>query len=323
MREPSEPTIAAYRKSPLEDFAGFEAGYVGSKLRPRASAKALSAAERELGFALPQSVRALYRICNGVIILRTDRKLAPFFRVLPLDEVTGLYRQLSNAWPTPFQYFPFTDTNDSNPYAVFCNGPLKGRILHIRHDDYSYPAFRSLHSFLRSMWRLAYNCVDTDLLKEWHDFALRNPARTAEDDAAGMKLLHSATSLKLTTEWRNLFHQWAAALVAPERINELGQILDSGDEYRRSAAVERLTHIESPNAAGVLRRFENERQAFLRRCKNELAAAGLQVLKEEEEVFSIKKIGLVNLMFYFGDRRSPSVFADLSEALRRTRESNK
>jgi len=323
MSEPWEPIIGAYRKSPLEELAGFETCYVASKLLPAASAKALFAAERELGFTLPKSIRALYSICNGGVIPKTDRKLAPYFRLLPLEEAIALSRQLADAWPMPFQHFPFTDTNDSNPYGAFCNGPLKGHILHIRHDDFSYPAFRSLRSFLQAVWRLAYNCGPTDLLEEWHDFAMWNPARTAQDDAAGLKLLQLGALPRLTGEWRNRYHQWAAALLAPERINELAQILDSGDEYRRSAAIERLTHIESSKAAGVVRRFENERDAFLRRCIKELAAAGFQVLKHEGEVLSVKQVGLVNVMHYFDDRRKARVWTELLEHLSKIRESNR
>src|SRR5262245_26159338 len=156
MSQPWEPIVAMYRPNPLEEFAGRAAGSVRSKLRPGATSKALAAAERELGFALPPTVRALYRTCDGAVIPRTDRKLAPYFRLLPLQEAVALHRQLASFWSTPFRYFAFTDTNDSNVYAVVCDGPLKGRILHIRHDDDAYPAFRSLRSLLRAVWRLAY-----------------------------------------------------------------------------------------------------------------------------------------------------------------------
>src|SRR5262249_50960144 len=322
MSQPWEPIVAMYRPNPLEEFAGRAAGHVRSKLRPGASSKTLAAAEKKLGFALPPTVRALYRTCDGVVVPKTDRKLAPYIRLLPLQEAVALHRQLASLWGTPFRYFAFTDTNDSDPYAVICDGSLKGRILHIRHDDEWYPAFRSLRSFLRAVWRLAYHLAPTttDLLREWHDYALWTPARTAADDAAGMKLLHSAASPRLTSEWRDCWRRWAAAMIAAERINELPQILDSGDDYPCSAAIERLSHIEAPRAAAVLRRFENERKAFLRRCRNELAAAGFQVLKEEGDVFSIRRMsGGFAPMSYFGARRKPHVFADIVQRVREIR----
>jgi hypothetical protein len=37
--------------------------------------------------------------------------------------------------PEVWGYFPFTDCNDSNPYCVCCNGPLRGRVVHVFHDD--------------------------------------------------------------------------------------------------------------------------------------------------------------------------------------------
>lgn len=242
----------------LHPFVGKYATWVNADLEPGATVEQIAAAEADLGFSLPPSLRSFYTISNGMTVSTPAEKI----RLLSLEEAVFFFHQLTDFYkgvlpyiPDHFQFFPFTDFNDSNHYAVCCTEPLTGRIVHLLHDDFAYLAFRSLRSFLTTLWCVIYHEYHPDLLRDWCDFAQSNPARTLEDDAAGMELLRIASSPETLLEWAHLWRKWAAVLLAPERAREFRDIISTGDENCRRVVVERLEHIEIPSAAVVLEQY--------------------------------------------------------------------
>jgi hypothetical protein len=250
----------------LRPFVGKYATWVDADLELGATPEQIAVAEAELGFSLPPSVRSLYTICNGMTVSTPTEEI----RLLSLEEAVSLFHRLIDFYKGAlpyisdhFQFFPFTDFNNSNHYAVCCTEPLIGRIVHLLHDDFEYLAFRSLRSFLRTLWCVVHNEYHHDLLEEWCDFAQSNPARTPEDDLAGMDLLRIAASPETSQEWAHLWRRWAALLLAPERAKELWDIISVADEECRKVAVERLEYIETSGAAVVLEQYHWSKLKFL------------------------------------------------------------
>lgn len=242
----------------LHPFVGKYATWVDADLELGATAEQIAAAEADLGFSLPPSLRSLYTICNGITVPTPNEEI----RLLSLEEAVFFFHLLTDFYkgvlpyiPEHFQFFPFTDFNNSNHYAVCCTEPLIGRIVHLPHDDFAYLAFRSLRSFLTTLWCVVNYEYHHDLLEDWCDFAQSNPARTLEDDAAGMELLRIASSPQTSIEWAHLWREWAAVLLAPERAREFWDIISTGDKNCRRVVVERLDHIEIPSAAVVLEQY--------------------------------------------------------------------
>src|SRR5215217_8218394 len=95
--------------------------------------------------------------------------------ILPLSAVSDY----ADIFEGGFGYLPFTDCNDSNPYAVCCRGPLRGKIVHIFHDDQSVVVCRDLDRFLELVIEARQSGDDVDRLPG--DYAFDHPDRTAQD----------------------------------------------------------------------------------------------------------------------------------------------
>ena len=85
---------------------------------PGATESELSDFEHDTGLQLPESVRALYATCNGVV-LRDGQ--------LEILSLAGVRQHLDGfdqfGIPERWGYFPLTDNNDSNPFCVCCSTP--------------------------------------------------------------------------------------------------------------------------------------------------------------------------------------------------------
>jgi hypothetical protein len=86
-----------------------------------ASEARLTEADLEFGFALPASLRACYRICDGGEA-ENDRSRLRLFSLKELSAYDTFRGFLLSFWGL----FPFLDNNESNPVCVCCKSPLTG-----------------------------------------------------------------------------------------------------------------------------------------------------------------------------------------------------
>ncbi len=317
--------------SVLEPFLGGLAGFNRVVLQPGATPDQFSAAERTVGFRFPPDLRRFYQACNGLTVSvirpldsdeyepkpRRSMKLnyVPAFRILPLKEAAALYHNPAGEVGFPdlqrtYGLFPFTDAYDSDTYYYGCKSALRGRIIHVRHDDYSYPASRSLKSFLRLVWRTLGMQSDLRFLREGHDFSDWIPLRTPEDDLAARELLRLAAGESLTKEVRHLCRQWAAAMLSPESLEEFAEILDRGNETGRTIAYGRLCHIASPGADRLLRAYHRKKQRFLESLQNAFERAGFDA-RPKEGSLHVKGVGHMNVEQLFTERHDPKILRDV------------
>ena len=165
---------------------------LGATLRPGADEATLARAEASHGVRFPEDVRAFYRVTDGLVLEDLDLEMLPLssFGPLagPLNEGHG--------------YAPFTESNDSNPYAVCCAGPLLGFVVHLYHDNETVLVCRSLGRFLdlvaerqrqvpgateEQMADLVFCCNSLA-----GDLAFDRPERTADDARIGDELIRYA-----------------------------------------------------------------------------------------------------------------------------------
>jgi cell wall assembly regulator SMI1 len=150
---------------------------------PGATDQQLQEFEAKTKLTLPDSLKELYRISNGLVLEEGALKLHT------LDEALQYPKWF---FRTPWGYVPLVDNNDSNPWCVCCKPPLHLHVVQVMHDDDSELKFRSLESFLTAMPAFAKS-------KQWilddlpGDFD--GPKRTPEDIQRGKELLAMADDI--------------------------------------------------------------------------------------------------------------------------------
>jgi hypothetical protein len=127
---------------------------VGAAPKPGATPAELDAFEARTGLSLPPQLRAFYGATNGLTIdgggsRYVSMRPAAWMKILPFAEVMQYVEGMRRyGIPQVWGYLPFTDCNDSNPYCVCCNGPLRNRVVHVFHDDVARLKFWELDRFL-------------------------------------------------------------------------------------------------------------------------------------------------------------------------------
>lgn len=161
----------------LRDLAA-DAGF-----RPRAGATpaAIARTEVALGVRLPGEVADLWAFSDGMAGNGVEL-LSP-----------AAVEQYAGVFLGGFGYVPLTDCNDSNPYAVCCENPLRGVVAHVFHDDEPQLVCRGLGRFLEFV---AEARAGGDVSRIDGDFAFDRPARTAEDAATAGELVRAAGGWK-------------------------------------------------------------------------------------------------------------------------------
>jgi hypothetical protein len=278
---------------------------VGAALTPGATATELDAFEARTGLSLPPQLRAFYGSTNGLTIDGGGRmKILPLAEVMPYVESMREY-----GIPQVWGYFPFTDFNDSNPYCVCCNGPLRNRVVHVFHDDVAELKFWDLGRFLGA---LAAAFVGEG---EHHPEPDRLPGeytpdredRTEDEVRTGLELLRLAdglTDVELDDALR-----FAIDLLSEGEVDEVVRLLETGDEYTRREAAVRLGAMKSPRAADALRLHREETARFVAECVTALRAAGLDITDVRQNAACLKPGPIwLNLPAWFHRRREPGVY---------------
>ena len=280
---------------------------VPAALNPGATATELDAYEARTGLSLPPQLRAFYGSTNGLTI--DSVWPADWMKILPLADVLT-YVEGMREWGIPqvWGYFPFTDCNDSNPYCVCCNGPLRSRVVHVFHDDVAQLKFRDLGRWLDAVAAAvvskgAYPSMD----RLPGEYTSGREDRTEDEVRTGLELLRLADGL--TDEELHDALRFAIDLLSEAEVEEVVWLLETGDEYTAPDAAARLRAMKSPRAADALGQYRRETAGFVADCVAALRAAGLEVTEVRQNTVCLTPGPIwLNLPIWFRRRREPGIY---------------
>lgn len=282
--------------------------------QPGATEDAIAAFERRTSLTLLPELRRFYLFSDGLAIDCRGE-----CRVNSLAEAEAYYNGFQQ-WGIPAQwgYFAFTDRNDSNPHCICCDGPAKGYVVRVNHDDAANIEYRSLDSFFAAVRRViaptqhAPGDEEPSLWNLPQDFSSGARERTAADVTTAHRLLACAKTLEEGSVERADAERWAITLFSDNEIDEIAGLLDSGDEYRREEAIGKLSQMASPQAQEVVQRYRREVNQFSRKAVDALKQAGLTVAEVRNGQPRLEPGGVwLNMPMFFTKRRRPTIFADI------------
>ncbi len=291
----------------------------GVNANPGASGADFGAFERETGLVLTPDLRTMYSRANGV---RINSRGA--LELLPLDRVASYVSSFhSFGTPSCWGYFPFTDLNDSNPHCVCLGGPVAGYVARVFHDDTAALEYRSVRSFVRTVLgvidlgdEVSEDDEGASLWSLSRELRPDTTDRTAADVATAHALLAFADALEPATVERADAERWAITLFSENQVAVVAQLLDTGDEYRRREAIQKLDAMTTPQAATAIQHHRTEMRTFVRQVADALGAAGLTVEVRGESVRVEPGRVHLNVPTFFTRRRSPTIMADIVQRVR-------
>jgi hypothetical protein len=177
---------------------------VGATPNPGATAAELDAFETRTGLSLPPQLRAFYGATKGLTIDGDGSRYvsvrpAAWMEILPLAKVMPYVEGMRrDGIPRVWGYFPFTDCNDSNPYCVCCNGPLRNRVVHVFHDDVAGLKFWELGRFLDAVAAAVVSKGEDNpqLDRLRGEYTSDREDRTEDEVRTGLELLRLADGLR-------------------------------------------------------------------------------------------------------------------------------
>ena len=245
---------------------------VAATPNPGATAAELDAFEARNGLSLPPQLRTFYGSTNGLTIAGGGwMKILPLAEVMPYIEGMREY-----GIPQVWGYLPFTDCNNSNPYCVCCNGPLRNRVVHVFHDNVAELKFWDLGRFLDALAAAVVSKEEDHpkLDRLPGEYTSDHEGRTKDEVRTGLELLKLAD--RLTDVELHDALRFAIYLLSEGEVDEVARLLVTGDEYTAREAAARLGAMESPRAADALRQSRREIARFVADCVAALRAAGLE-----------------------------------------------
>ncbi len=189
-------------------------------------------------------------------------------------------------WPflSDLNLLVFGDANDSNPWCVISSGPLRGMVAQISHDGDSGLRFASVREML--------HCLNE--LEDIHDLSAFGTLPPISTNAAFAsrysQLLESRAALSADHEAVSWLLQFAMDLCASTEVNQIGSLMNMGDEYVRDKALQRLRLVGTEEARVLLEADGLAFQEFQRQL---------------ERMASPEKIRRLNLPALFTNRREP------------------
>ena len=288
---------------------------VGAAPNPGATAAELDAFEARTGLSLPPQLRVFYGSTNGVTIDGGGSRYvsvlpAAWMKILPLTEVMPYVEGMRQyGIPQVWGYFPFTDCNDSNPYCVCCNGPLRNRVVHVFHDDVAELKFWDLGRFLDAVAAAVVSKGEDhpELDRLPGDYTSDREDRTEDEVRTGLELLRLANGLT-DVELHDAL-RFAIDLLSEGEADEVARLLETGDEYTAREAAARLRTMKSPRAADALRQYRRETARFVADCVAALRAAGLDVTEVRQDTACLKPGPVwLNLPVWFHRRWAPGIY---------------
>lgn len=259
--------------------------------RTGAAPAAIERVESVFGVRLPDDLAALWAYTDGAAGDGIDL-LSP-----------AAAEGYAAAFAGGFGCVPFTDCNDSNPYAVCCRDPLAGFVAHVFHDDAPALVCGSLGRFLELVAG-ARDGGDVDRIAG--DLAFKHPERTAEDAVAARELVRAVAAMEPGDLWRGTALRFAAQLMGAGQEDELTGVLALGDEYTREAVRERWAALGTPAAGEQLRADAAAYRAFLAELRRAFEAAGVRTEAAGRDGFRLQpgNVG-VNFAMLFAACRRP------------------
>jgi hypothetical protein len=250
---------------------------LGATLRPGADEATLARAEALHGVRFPEDVREFYRATDGLVL--ADLGL----EILPLSSFGPLAGPLNEG----HGYAPFTEGNDSNPYALCCAGPLFGFVALLYHDDATVLVCRSLGRFLdlvAERQRQVPGATEgqmADLVFRRNplagDLAFDRPERTADDARIGDELIRYADRFTPHDGERHDALRFAAQMFGPGHEADLARVLAAGDEYVRDDVLERCRGLGTPAGKALLERDSQDFNGFIEELAKAIVAAGMEI----------------------------------------------
>jgi len=223
----------------------------GFVAQPPVSAERIALREAELDISLPDELSAFYRYTDGLAHSQQNYRF-PSLASLSLDWFAG--------WPflEDLGLLPLLDANDSNPLCVITRGPLVGIVAHIFHDGDTRLRFGSIRDML--------HCLSS--ATSFHEGYLSSSVQTLppEPDNATYHEAYSqliedfAPEDRESNSWRLRF---AIDLCSDAEAERIADLISLGDEYVRSAAINRLRNIDHEDARRFLVEDEREFDAFV------------------------------------------------------------
>lgn len=274
----------------------------GFQRNPGASTAAVARIERAFRVTLPEDFRSLYSLADGASGKRIE--------LLSLSRI----EDYSEVFDTPFGYVPFTDSNDSNPYAICCDGPLRGIVVHVFHDSESKLICRGLQRFFELIADVE---ADEDPSEIEGDWAVARPDRTEDDALIGTALVRLAESLELGDDACTIALRYATQLFGAGCEGDLSRVLTLGDEYVREAVLERCAALGTPEARVLLRDDAEGYRRFLADFKQSAEAAGFSLEPVGRNGFRLQP-GRINPNFskLYSECRRPGAMAEFIERFR-------
>jgi hypothetical protein len=299
---------------------------LGATLRPGADEATLARAEAVQGVRFPEDVREFYRATDGLVLADLD------LEIVPLSHFGPIARPLS----VGHGFAPFTESNDSNPYAICCAGPLFGFVVHLYHDDEAVLACRSLGRFLDILVekRRQFLAVDEelrvneigDLLDtgidrlEETDLAIDRPERTADDARIGDELIRYAERFTPRDGEHNDALRFAAQMFGPGHEADLARVLAVGDEYVRDAVLKRCRGLGTPAAKALLERDSHDFNGFIDELAKAVVAAGMEIRRHPPPGYGFTiepgSVGL-NFQMLYCHRHEPGWLQELLQRIPR------
>jgi len=263
---------------------------MNATLRPGLTTRELTVVALKNGFELPSDVKELYQVSNGFVI----ESVAMEF--VPLEDALALRTDC-------FTYAALTEENDSNPYCVSCGEYLNGYVVHVFHDDAAELKFRSVRSFLEALHHTAITDEDLDDLRSDFDAAVR----TKSDIRDAKQLMALAKSQK-EEEYSDAL-RFAATLLSSENLDELRELINTGDGYCREAVLQRLKKIGTTEAAKIVDEVSGEYKRFVSQCANRLYAAGVTATVVSDTQIRLDPGPVwLNMESFFDDRSKPNIY---------------
>lgn len=269
----------------------------GVEPSPPATEADFAHAEASMGFEIPEDLRAIYSIANGVT-------LTPDFRLNSLADAAqyGGYGTIHST----LRLVPLSDENDSNPYCLICASPLMGKVLHLNHDGVNKLCFDNLESFLETISNYGTQ-----------EFYSREGLKRDITQSC-LKTFKWVENLPSDDDSRMLLLSLAFDGLKEGYEEKIQEFLSDKDEYVREAALKRLKEIGTPAAKKAVYDDSISYERFVADVAAVLASVGIQVREHRQLNFPVTliiepgRIGL-NMQSFYAQRNDPLIFQRVIE----------
>ena len=221
----------------------------GFSAHPPATVQQISQREADLGVYFPEELTSFYLSANG---LNRGGYIFHPLELLSLDWFDG--------WPfiEDLGLLPLLDANDSNPICVITNGPLRGFVAHIFHDGDTCLRFASVSDMFREL------SSTSDFSSAYHSSSVCTLPPFSTNQAYEMAFAELVQSLDPEDDEGNSWRlRFAMDLCTDAQVTRLPNLISAGNEYVRSAAIDRLKTIDTDTARDILAAENRDYDAFV------------------------------------------------------------